>query len=388
MRILFAISFLFATFSYAQQMRIGVFRDHDLQRIMCAYNEGSYTVFADTINAGAILPNEFVEMSVTQGKVLLKKGAVELGVFDRIVLQQNDPKNSLVLASKSPSLKQRKYVGDFEIICSGKELTVVNLVELNDYLEGVVESEGGGGAHLEYYKVQALISRTYALKHVGRHAKEGFDLCDRVHCQAYHNMLRYSTLIDTAVQQTTGLVIVDDKGTMIESYFHANCGGQTCEPQYIWNEEIPYLNSFIDTFCIYTKQATWEKRITKNKWSNFLESKYNYPVYDSAFAAMMYTFNQPQRKAFYIHPSLGIPLRDLREEFGLKSTFFSCYPEGDDVVLRGRGFGHGVGLCQEGAMKMARSGYTFDQIITFYFPGAMVCDDQGRKFFNQSSERF
>jgi stage II sporulation protein D len=201
-------------------------------------------------------------------------------------------------------------------------------------------------------------------------------------------MLRYSSLIDTAVRQTTGLIITDAHGEMIESYFHANCGGQTCEPQYIWNEEIPYLKSFLDTFCIYTKQATWEKRIDKQKWSNFLESKYNYPVYDSSFAAMMFTFNQPQRKAFYIHPSLGIPLRDLREEFGLKSTFFSCYPEGDFVVIRGRGFGHGVGLCQEGAMKMARLGFSFDQIITFYFPGAIVCDEQHRKFFLQSSERF
>jgi len=85
---------------------------------------------------------------------------------------------------------------------------------------------------------------------------------------------------------------------------------------------------------------------------------------------------------------LGIPLRDLREEFGLKSTFFSCYPEGDFVVIRGRGFGHGVGLCQEGAMKMARLGFTYDQIITFYFPGAKVCDDERRRFFMQSSERF
>jgi stage II sporulation protein D len=387
-RILFAIYFLFASFSYAQQLRIGVYRDYDLQRIMCAYNDGSYSVFADSLNSGAILPNEFVEMSIQEGKVLLKKGALELGVFDRIILQQNDPNNSLVIASKSPSLKQRKYVGDFEITCAGKELTVVNLVELNDYLEGVVESEGGGGAHLEYYKVQALISRTYALKHIGRHAKEGFDLCDRVHCQAYHNMLRYSSLIDTAVRQTTGLVIVDAQGAMIESYFHANCGGQTFEPQYVWNEEIPYLNSFIDTFCIYTKQASWEKRINKKKWSDFLESKYNYPVYDSVFVAMMFTFDQPQRKAFYIHPSLGIPLRDLREEFGLKSTFFSCYPEGDEVVLRGRGFGHGVGLCQEGAMKMARSGYSFDQIIKYYFPGSKVYNDQDRIFFKQSSDRF
>ena len=73
-------------------MRIGVYRDHDLQRIMCAYNDGSYTVFADTLNVGAILPNEFVEMSIEQGKVQLKKGALEIGVFERVILQQNDPK--------------------------------------------------------------------------------------------------------------------------------------------------------------------------------------------------------------------------------------------------------------------------------------------------------
>ena len=120
--------------TFAQQMRIGVYRDHNLQRVVCAYNVGSYTVFADSINVGAILPNEFVEMSVEQGRVLLKKGTVELGVFDRIILQQNAPENSIVLASKTPSLKQRKYIGDFEVTCAGKELTVLYMVELNDYL--------------------------------------------------------------------------------------------------------------------------------------------------------------------------------------------------------------------------------------------------------------
>ena len=55
-------------------------------------------------------------------------------------------------------------------------------------------------------------------------------------------------------------------------------------------------------------------------------------------------YEQLERKAFYIHPVFGIPLRDLREEFNLKSTFFSCYPEGNEVVIKGRGFGHGVGL--------------------------------------------
>jgi stage II sporulation protein D len=61
-------------------------------------------------------------------------------------------------------------------------------------------------------------------------------------------------------------------------------------------------------------------------------------------------------------------MRDLREKFDLKSSFFSVHAEGEFVVLEGRGYGHGVGLCQEGAMKMAKSSYTFDQILRFYFP--------------------
>ena len=92
---------------------------------------------------------------------------------------------------------------------------------------------------------------------------------------------------------------------------------------------------------------------------------------------------QTERKAFYIDPVLGIPLRDLREEFNLKSTFFSCYPDGDDVLIKGRGFGHGVGLCQEGAMKMARLGFDYTQIARFYFPGVQLVNEDNERFFNQ-----
>jgi stage II sporulation protein D len=169
-------------------------------------------------------------------------------------------------------------------------------------------------------------------------------------------MVRLSPEIDTAVLATHNIVMQELSGNLIDAYFHANCGGQTCEPHYIWNEKIDYLTTFKDTFCIYTKQATWEKRIDRNEWIDFLVNKYDYPLHDSLCAAMVCNFDQPERLAFYLHPMFGIPLRDVRDHFDLKSTFFSCYPEGEQVVLKGRGFGHGVGLCQEGAMKMARYG--------------------------------
>ncbi len=386
--VLAIICFLHLSVVKAQQLRIGVLRDHNVKRIAFSYNDGSYSIFGDTTDFGAILPNEFVELLWEKDGVKLKKGTIELGVFKKVYLIQTKLNTSLVLTSKVPAVKQRKYEDDFEISAGSRDLTIVNLVDTDNYLAGVVESEGGGGRSLEYYKVQALMSRTYVMKYRGRHKKEGFDLCDRVHCQAYHSMMRYTPLIDTAVAHTHDQIMLDQHGDMIDAYFHANCGGQTCEPQYIWNEEIDYLSSFIDTFCIYTKQATWEKRISQDKWRSFLVSKYNYPIGDSIYASMIYTFHQPQRMAFYIHPVFGIPLRDIREEFDLKSTFFSCYPEGADVVVKGRGFGHGVGLCQEGAMKMAKYGYNYIQIAKFYFPGIRVVNYSEERFYKQKPSPF
>lgn len=364
-------------------MRIGVLRDYAVKRLMFSYKDGDYAIYADSIDFGVLLPNEFIEVKQAGNRVVLKKGTLELGTFQKVMLIQNNESTSLVLTPKNPVLKQRGYEGDFEIFATTKGLTIVNLVDIDSYLAGVVESEGGGGRRIEYYKVQALMSRTYALKYLGKHKKEGFDLCDRVHCQAYHNKLRFSTDIETAVRETHNLVMVDYTNKLIDAYFHANCGGQTCEPQLVWNEKIPYLKTFIDTFCAYTKNADWEKRVSKQVWRDFLVSKFNFPVDDSVYSHMMYTFNQPQRMAFYLHPVFGIPLRDVREEFGLKSTFFNCHPEGDEIVFRGRGYGHGVGLCQEGAIKMARYGYDFKQIARYYFPNINIIDYTTPFFFSQ-----
>ena len=368
----------------AQQLRVGVFRDYEIKRMVFAYNDGSYNVIGDSTEFGTILPNEFVDITLTADKRLsLKIGVNEVAVVDKVLLISTKNGHSLTYSPRSGQIKERKYKDDAEIIAGEKGLTIVNLVDMQNYLDGVVESEGGGGRDLEYYKVQALMSRTYAMKYKERHAKEGFGLCDRVHCQAYHNQLRFTPLIDTAVHQTSGMVMVDEHNQLVDAYFHANCGGQTSEPDYVWNTKIPYLRTFKDTFCIYTRQATWEKRIPQTEWRNFLVSRYDYPVNDSVLGPMIYTFNQPERSAFFQYPWLGIPLRDIREKFGLKSTFFNCYPEGEEIVLRGRGYGHGVGLCQEGAMKMARYGYSYLQIALYYFPGVKVINYNEQQFFNQ-----
>jgi len=378
---------LLTTALRAQQLRIGVLRDYDVKQVVFAYNDGSYQVYGDTNYYATILPNEFVELTcLGQKQIQLKVGATILDTVAKISLMGTKEGGSIVYSSKTGQFKERKYKDDVEISTTTNTLTIVNLVDMNNYLGGVVESEGGGGKSMEYYKVQALMSRTYAMKYLGKHSKEGFDICDRTHCQAYHYMLRFSQQIDTAVRSTDGMVMIDASGKLIDSYFHANCGGQTSEPDYVWNDKIPYLRTFKDTFCIYTKQATWEKRIPQETWKNYLITTFHYPIDDSLFGPMIYSFNQPDRCAFYVHPSLGIPLRDIREKFGLKSTFFNTYPEGADIVLRGRGYGHGVGLCQEGAMRMAKYGYSYQQIALYYFPGVRFMNYKTDAFFKQKED--
>ncbi len=365
-------------------MRIGVMRDYNLQQVVFSYSDGSYSIFGDSLSFGAILPNEFVSVTVKKNrKIELKKGVISLGEFDKVTLIETKNGFSIALSGKQPAVKERKYKNDFEITAGEKGLTVVNLVDMNNYLSGVVESEGGGGKELEYYKVQALMSRTYALKYLNKHKSEGFSLCDRVHCQAYHSMLRFTPKIEEAVLATENVVMKDNENQLVDAYFHANCGGQTSEAEYVWNSNIPYLNSFRDTFCIYTKQATWEKIVPQQKWADFLVKKYNYPLNDSIYGPLIFSFNQPERMAFYHSAALGIPLRDLRLEFGLRSTFFNTYPDGLNVVVQGRGYGHGVGLCQEGAMRMARYGYNYQQIAVYYFPGIHLVKIDKEQFFKQ-----
>lgn len=368
-----------------REIRIGVYRSHNIQRIDFSYYEGSYMIYGDTTAFGSLLPNEFLSISRVGNKVELKKGVRTLGTFSKVTLKPIGNHFALRLRPRSPVLNERKYQDGFEIFAGAKGLTIVNDVSFEHYLGGVVESEGGGGKHIEYYKAQAVISRTYALKYMKRHAKDGFNLCDQVHCQAYFNKLIYTDDIRKAVIATDGLYIIDTVANqLVEGFFHANCGGQTSSSDYVWRENIPYLQPFKDTFCIYTRQATWEKKIPKVEWRSFLVNNYFYPIEDDYYKKIIYTFEQGDRKAFYLSPHLGIPLRDLRYQFKLKSTFFSCYPEDQYVVLKGRGFGHGVGLCQEGAMNMAKNGLNYKQILSFYFEGIQFKHYFEKMFFNQS----
>jgi stage II sporulation protein D len=366
------ILFICSACTNAQEVRIGLMSQLGKTKVHIETFQGGYTIYSDSAELGVLTSNNFVVSG---------NGMITITIDDTVYkskhlrIESRLPNSALKIQSIIKKSKVHYYRGNVELVVNSKgRIDLINNVAMSDYLAGVIESEGGGGRHIEYYKVQALMSRTYALQNKTRHAKEGFQLCDGVHCQAYHNMLRHTPSIQEAVELTSGKVMIDGDTSLVTAYFSANCGGQTCEPSYIWNESVSYLSSFLDTFCIHTRQSTWKKSIQKQSWKSFIENEFG--VYERDHHEQLYNFEQHRRKAFYIHPSLGIPLRDLRSKFRLKSTYFSTRLEGDEVVIEGRGFGHGVGLCQEGAMNMAKAGYMFSQIAAFYFDGIRIIDYQ------------
>lgn len=358
----------------AQNIRIGLFSDKSIKEMEGIVGKGTYFIFKDSTLLAKIGPADVFKANYVGGLIRVVVNGSEKGRAKSIRVIQDKQEDYLQLRLIQPVAKQRSYEGDFELEIRKEAINLINNLDLETYLEGVVESEGGPGQKVNFYKAQAVISRTYAMKYWNKHKENGYNLCDRVHCQAYLHHRSASVTIDSAVHQTRGLVMVNESGDLYPTYFHANCGGQTSEPHYVWNEEIPNLCSFKDTFCIHTQQATWEKKIPKDQWIKFLVDKYDYPVWDSTSLQLLQHYQQDQRAAFYIHPIYGIPLRDLREQFKLKSTFFDAEIVGEEVLLHGRGFGHGVGLCQEGAMNMAKRGYTFDQILGYYYPQMKLVD--------------
>ncbi len=262
----------------------------------------------------------------------------------------------------------RVYTGNLEFYNDMGVMRAVNIVPLEAYVAATVEAEGGYNAHPEYYKTQAVLCRTYALRNLHKHEAEGFNLCDGVHCQVYPSKAMDMDILE-ATQKTAGNVIIDSSFQLIDAVYHSNSGGVTANSKDVWSSQLPYLVSVKDTFSLSGKHATWERRITMTEWRIFLE---NNGVNASAMKNEDIRHVLKKRIPVIKYGSVSIPVKKIRQYFALKSAFFDVDVEREQVVLSGKGYGHGVGLSQEGAMNMAENGYTHEEIIEHYYSGTMV----------------
>jgi stage II sporulation protein D len=234
---------------------------------------------------------------------------------------------------------------------------------------------------LEFYKVQAILARTFALTHINKHVAEGFSLCDQVHCQAYYGKPKDLTIFK-AIEETKGKVVVDENLNLIVAAFHSNSGGQTANSEDVWGSKTTYLRSVTDSFSIKMPNSKWERRMLTDDWLSYLKLKHNFPTEQDDAKSIALNFKQDQRKIFLECSNSRVPLKNIRQDLQLKSTFFSIsIINKDSVLFKGRGYGHGLGMCQEGAMRMSKSGYTYTQILNFYYKNIQLIDLHKLSFF-------
>jgi stage II sporulation protein D len=263
-------------------------------------------------------------------------------------------------------------------------------IPLEQYVLGAVRAELSPDtlrdeAVIGMIEVQALVSRTYALANRHRHAGEGFDLCDTTHCQVYRPPPAAGGGADPAsraVDATRGQVITFE-GRVIQALFHANCGGYTASAASVWGGvDEPYLQPVPDWFCSRTSPAEWTYAAVEADLARALAANPAVDVgprvqqievtgRDAAGRALEVRLTG-DRTATVRAEAFRTVMRQAFGDRSVRSTRFTVERDGDRFVFTGSGSGHGVGLCQAGALQRIRAGLSPAEIIGHYFPGTRI----------------
>lgn len=236
-------------------------------------------------------------------------------------------------------------------------------------------------------QIQALLARTYALANLERHLDDGFNLCSTTHCQVYRSTdSRPAGLVRLAykaVQNTKDLVI-SYNGAPINAVFHADCGGHTSNAQSVWRGATPpYLKAQADRFCLLSESSQkWIFETDMSVLRTLLNRKTQTTVGKKLDAVTVTQRDEAGRVSLLtLHGERIVVVRGeqfrsaLTPHFGprsIRSTKFNVKRAGDAFIFEGQGFGHGVGLCQVGAMARARAGHSLREILTHYYSGTTL----------------
>ncbi len=269
--------------------------------------------------------------------------------------------------------------------------TTIRRVPLEEYVEATALSEfappgGDPGVVERMLEVQTVISRTYALSHLARHAHDGYDLCATTHCQLFQpsrlQTSRWAPQAALAVRRTALTVVWYDAGPA-RVLFHADCGGHTSNAVDVWGGTArPYLVGVADDGPAEDVHSAWKFEASRSAVQRALNADARTRIgarldgiqvveRDHAGRAERIALRGAQERIVR-----GEPLREvLSLAFGgraIKSTWFDVRPERTGFVFEGRGFGHGVGLCQAGALARVRAGVKPAAILQRYFPGTKL----------------
>ena len=422
---LFAITFIllsipltsFADYTLPETIKIGLFYDKtalDSCTIACG---GDIIIYYDGVEAGRA-PN--LDITVEDGIVKIRSG-------EELVAECDNKELKFVSTEGYISLNGREYRGSLQIInLKNGKMTLINKVNVEEYLYSVLPREMATGWPIEALKAQAVCARTYAAMNIGRFSQYGFDLTDNTLSQVYGGVVDEKDDCARAVDETKGMIVTYNNKPA-EVFYYASSSGVTLNVKDVWGSSYAYLVSVDDEYqkSVVPDNAKWTVNFTVEE----LTQRMNNVGYDlGTITDVVVNETSPQGAVTMITvkgtKSEALFQREkARTIFGFKSQVYTVEPQklnsetisvigadgkistsnvsvlsawdkmkvtslsikgANEVVnmefggtttgfaFTGYGYGHGIGMSQNGAKGMANAGFTYDQILTHYFPGTSI----------------
>lgn len=296
-------------------------------------------------------------------------------------------------AGHTISVNGKNYRGRMELSIVNGCIRVVNELPVEEYLRGVVPNEIGhlDTSMFEALKAQAVAARTYAYKHFLSRSSQGFDVYADIRDQVYDGSAGESALANQAIDGSMG-VVMQSNTQLVEAYYHSTCGGHT-ESVETWNrapinylQAVPDLDAQGNPWCALSSYSTWNFHYTWNEFTQIAKKNLQSAAPDKVFEfnriekALVLDRNPGHRVSSVLFVTdkgtfvvKGDKTRWLfrnpqNPEKTLPSAWFDIEQDSLGLTVKGRGFGHGIGLCQMGARGLAKAGYGYKEILWHYYP--------------------
>jgi len=293
-------------------------------------------------------------------------GAIDARV-SKILIKAHDP----------IFINGRLFRGDIQIIKRpDSALSVVNNIELEDYIKGILYNEVSHYWPYEVLRAQAVVARTYAVYQMQENKSRDFDVTSDIYSQVYGGSSSERFRTGKAVKYTQGIILVY-RNRAIPAYYHSCCGGHTEDAALLWNTDMAPLKGVVCNFCQESPHFNWHLALNQKELAEKLSAA-GYSLSQLKEIKIEGKDNSGRITNLILVSSdkeIKISAKDFRNILGpnlLRSTNFTATVANDDIVFAGVGWGHGAGMCQWGAYFMAKQGSTYEQILSFYYPGAQI----------------
>ena len=399
--VIFLFIFFLHSFSQIPDIRIGI--DTNRKSVLLESERG---LIIKTTSEREVIREKRIELEPTRTGFLINSNINMRGNTLDIY-----PVNGMIRYDSKP------FRGKFLLYKQASKINVINVLSMKYYLYGVIGKELLSSSPLEAMKTLSVVCRTYALKNRNKHGSQGFDLCNTTHCQVYDGFNSETTQIREAVDSTAGLVIkYEDE--LISAYHFSACGGATANNEDVWEggDPVPYLRGRWCEFCKDSPRANWEYDLKMSRLTKLMRdqnigriiriSKESSDAYGRVKtirltgtsgekivkgnffrlrvgAGSLWSMNfdlipyggdsdKIQEKIRNLSELLPGRKKDMIKKIVIENEEKRNNIEYEGYKIKGSGSGHGVGMCQWGAIGLSKQGFKFKDIIKFYYTGVEV----------------